>query len=154
MKAWRNAKALAEAAAQSLERIAPGSPTFQLAMENIPKCKETKKGTDEFRNCMRIWIAGNHIAYTQLFGANPQFVTTGMFNRATPVAFNLMRSLVVTENFRKIVNDVDRLDAANRDNQQIYLTASNRVTDISNGGDVCHGGTYGKSFQRSTYVGR
>ena len=52
--------------------MAPGGESYQLALQLTPDCASTKKGTAEFNNCMRMHIAATNLAYTQLFGANPE----------------------------------------------------------------------------------
>ena len=37
-----------------------------------PDCKKTKKSSNEFNKCFRMYIAKENPAYTQMFGADPE----------------------------------------------------------------------------------
>ncbi|KAI9812207.1 MAG: hypothetical protein M1827_004873 [Pycnora praestabilis] len=122
VKAWGSAKAMASAAATSMDNIRPGEAGYQNFLNLAPACKPTKQGTAEFNNCLRIFIAANHIPYTQMFGADPE---------------NLP---LLTQNFKTLRDKVEVLGAANRENQLLYLTVSSTVTDIIDGVNQCDGG--------------
>lgn len=76
MKAWRAAKDLTKHAKNSLTAIAPGSEEYQRATQLIPECVPNRKGQAEFNIYVRHYIAGKNLAYTQLFGANPEMIST------------------------------------------------------------------------------
>ena len=41
-------------------------------LEKDPECKKTKKSSNEFNNCLRMYLAKENPAYTQMFGADPE----------------------------------------------------------------------------------
>ncbi|KAI9673999.1 MAG: hypothetical protein M1817_002205 [Caeruleum heppii] len=121
--AWAGAKALAEAAAASIDAVAPGSPAYQLFFEGNGPCKETKRGTAEFKNCYRMFIAANNLAYGQLFGADPENIG------------------LIQTNFRKLLDSVEDQGADGHDNLPLLLTVSAQVTDKDSKENICDGGT-------------
>ncbi|KAI9752611.1 MAG: hypothetical protein M4579_005559 [Chaenotheca gracillima] len=121
VNAWNGAMAMAKAAADALDNIAPGSPSYQLFVENSPLCKGTKKSTAEFNNCIRRFIANSNVAYGQLFGADPENLEL--------------------RNFHKIIDNVENLQADQRDGEELLLTVAAEVTDKDSGVNQCDGGT-------------
>jgi len=80
IKAWRNAKALAKAAKDALTDDV--GPNLQLLSEfRASFCPQTKKGTADYWNCLRRYIATKNLAYTQYFGADPENINAGMLTR-------------------------------------------------------------------------
>jgi hypothetical protein len=71
---------LAEAAANSLDVIKPGSEEYEAWRPEVEKeCAHLKKGEGlsavgkrEFNNCYRSFIADRNVAYGQFFGADPE----------------------------------------------------------------------------------
>ena len=69
---------LAEAAANSLDQLKPGSTEYESWKPDAEKaCAHLKsgdlsaKGRLDFKNCYRTFIATRNLAYGQFFGADP-----------------------------------------------------------------------------------
>lgn len=79
IEAWGNAKALARAAKESLDRLCTGSPEYQLNDEKA-QCVDGPVGSSASNLCMWEFVARNHPAYTQLFAANPEMIGTSEYD--------------------------------------------------------------------------
>ncbi|KAF8849218.1 hypothetical protein BDZ45DRAFT_240382 [Acephala macrosclerotiorum] len=87
VKAWRNALVIAKLAADSLAALVEGSDAFEaFAAEAKPQCAMLKSkpgtlsydGQKQYMLCYRIFLAANHLAYGQYFGADPENIELSM----------------------------------------------------------------------------
>lgn len=73
---------MAVAAVSSLNDIQPGSPSYEsflyqtVVVDGVCQAmkKDTTRSTSQFLLCYRHFIAANHLAYGQMFGADPENV--------------------------------------------------------------------------------
>lgn len=145
VKAWRNAKALAAAAKASLDDLIPGnSPSAQIHLETAQCVGD--KNSRPYLNCLRMAIARSNPAYTQLFGADPENIGLSKSTHyATSVTSFLTNIPVVSQNLGKLLDNVEKVNADQRNNQLLYFTHGNDGTDDKFNVNNCDGGTYGTS---------
>ncbi|MCJ1476435.1 hypothetical protein MMC13_005101 [Lambiella insularis] len=122
VRAWNAAKDMTTHVVKSMEAITPGSPGFQLFQEQNPICKTTKAATAEYFNCYRTFIALSNLAYGQLFGADPENINT------------------VLQRWQSLQNNLELLNANNRNNHPLYLSMSTVVMNSETGLDECRNG--------------
>ncbi|KAH8810889.1 hypothetical protein F5884DRAFT_854262 [Xylogone sp. PMI_703] len=129
VKAWRNAITLASKAAVSLEAVAPGGETFKtFAASATDECEIiredprtlTKTAQKQYNLCYRKYLAQYSLAYGQFFGAEPRKIGD------------------VVANFKKLVDQVEKLDAPER-TDELYLTYGSSIT-VMGGDNQCVSG--------------
>ena len=155
IKAWRNTKGLATQAKNFLTDISPGSPSYQLALQMTPECAATKKGTAQFNNCMRIYIANNHPAYTQFFGANPEQLQNSRLATSAGSMFQIAHRDPVLQNFQKTLDNIEDIQAASRNGRDLYLTAAPKMINDWDKEDICAKNAWGTliSWGKPSYAG-